>query len=130
MLTPALEEIANEQGRRINNRQGQRGEIRRWLRALESNPFRHLLYFANGELRDQTIGAVSKRAIVSKLEKLAVPPGDPGRHCGSGRRHGGLSVKRLRFSPVRADSDPCNTIRIPVTPAVGAGFPWRHDPAI
>jgi thioredoxin 1 len=30
-----------------------------------------LLYFSGGEVRDQTSGVVSKRAIVSKLEKLA-----------------------------------------------------------
>ena len=32
-----------------------------------------LLYFAGGELRDQTIGVTGKRAIVAKLEQLAVP---------------------------------------------------------
>jgi thioredoxin-like negative regulator of GroEL len=32
-----------------------------------------LLYFEAGELRDKTIGAISKRAILSKLEKFAVP---------------------------------------------------------
>ncbi len=32
-----------------------------------------LLYFAGGEVKDKTVGVVGKRAIVSKLEKLAVP---------------------------------------------------------
>jgi thioredoxin len=32
-----------------------------------------LLYFAGGELRDKTIGALGKRTILSKLEKLSVP---------------------------------------------------------
>ena len=32
-----------------------------------------LLYFANGEIRDKTVGVVSKPAIESRLEKLAVP---------------------------------------------------------
>ncbi len=31
-----------------------------------------LLYFANGEIRDKTVGVLSKPAIVSRLEKLAV----------------------------------------------------------
>jgi hypothetical protein len=31
-----------------------------------------LLYFVNGEVRDQIIGAQSKRAIISKLEALPV----------------------------------------------------------
>jgi thioredoxin 1 len=31
-----------------------------------------LLYFAGGELKDQTVGAMGKRAILSKLDKLAV----------------------------------------------------------
>jgi thioredoxin 1 len=31
-----------------------------------------LLYFAGGEVRDKTIGVTGKRAILSKLEKLAV----------------------------------------------------------
>jgi len=32
-----------------------------------------LLYFAGGEVRDQTVGVTGKRTILSKLEKLAVP---------------------------------------------------------
>ena len=32
-----------------------------------------LLYFAGGEVRDQTVGVLSKRAIVAKLGKLTVP---------------------------------------------------------
>ena len=37
-----------------------------------------LLYFAGGEVQDQTIGAAGKRAILAKLEKLAVPAGAAG----------------------------------------------------
>jgi len=32
-----------------------------------------LLYFAGGEVRDRTMGALSKQSIISKLEKLGVP---------------------------------------------------------
>ena len=32
-----------------------------------------LPYFAGGEVRDKTIGAIGKRAILSKLERLATP---------------------------------------------------------
>ena len=31
-----------------------------------------LLYFADGELRHQTVGVVGKKTIVSKLEEIAV----------------------------------------------------------
>jgi thioredoxin 1 len=31
-----------------------------------------LLYFANGELRNQTVGVAGKRAITAKLEALAL----------------------------------------------------------
>jgi len=73
MLAPVLDEIALEET----------GRVKVAKVNVDSNPvlatrfgiqsIPKLLYFANGEIRDQTIGVVSKRAIVSKLEKLAVP---------------------------------------------------------
>ena len=73
MLAPVLEEIAIEQA----------GRVKVAKVDVDSNPalaarfgiqsIPTLLYFEAGELRDKTIGAISKRAIVSKLEKLAVP---------------------------------------------------------
>jgi thioredoxin 1 len=73
MLAPVLDEIAAEQA----------GRVKVTKVDVDSNPalavrfgiqsIPTLLYFEAGELRDKTIGAISKRAIVSKLEKFAVP---------------------------------------------------------
>jgi thioredoxin 1 len=73
MLAPALEEIAVEQTDRVKVAKVD----------VDSNPvlaarfgiqsIPTLLYFANGEVKDKSVGVVGKRAILSKLEKLAVP---------------------------------------------------------
>jgi thioredoxin 1 len=73
MLAPLLDEIATEQSGRIkvakvNVDQNPLLAARFGIQSIPT-----LLYFAGGEVRDQTIGAVGKRAIVSKLEKLAAP---------------------------------------------------------
>ena len=72
MLTPVLDEIATEQAGRVKvakvNVDHDPALAARF--GIQSIPT--LLYFAGGELRDKTIGAVPKRAIVSKLEQLAV----------------------------------------------------------
>ena len=72
MLAPVLEEIANEQAGRIKIAKVNVDEnpVLATRFGIQSIPT--LLYFANGEMRDQMIGVFSKRAIVSKLEKLAV----------------------------------------------------------
>ena len=73
MLAPVLDEIAVEQTGRVKvakvNVDGNPALATRF--GIQSIPT--LLYFANGEMRDQTIGVIGKRAIVSRLEKLAVP---------------------------------------------------------
>jgi thioredoxin 1 len=73
MLAPLLDEIATEQSGRskvakVNVDQNPLLAARFGIQSIPT-----LLYFAGGEVRDQTIGAVGKRAIVSKLEKLATP---------------------------------------------------------
>jgi thioredoxin 1 len=73
MLAPLLDEIATEQGGRVkvakvNVDDNPALAARYGIQAIPS-----LLYFAGGELRDQTVGVTGKRAIVAKLEKLAVP---------------------------------------------------------
>ena len=72
MLAPVLDEIALEQTGRVKvakvNVDRNPGLAARF--GIQSIPT--LLYFAGGELRDQTVGALSKRAIVAKLEKLSV----------------------------------------------------------
>src|SRR6266516_3520449 len=72
MLAPVLDEIANEQVGRIKIAKVNVDENPALAGRFGIQSIPTLLYFADGELRDQTIGAVSKRAIVSKLEKLVV----------------------------------------------------------
>jgi len=72
MLAPLLDEIAAEQA----------GKVKVAKVNVDANPvlaarygiqsIPTLLYFTSGELRDKTVGVTSKRAILSKLEKLAV----------------------------------------------------------
>src|SRR5258707_5467411 len=73
MIAPVLDEIAAEQGDRVKiakvNVDANPVLAARF--GIQSIPT--LLYFAGGELRDKIIGVTGKRAIVSKLEKLAVP---------------------------------------------------------
>jgi thioredoxin 1 len=73
MLAPVLDDIALEQTSRVKvgkvNVDRNPGLAARF--GIQSIPT--LLYFAGGEVRDQTVGALSKRAIVAKLEKLSVP---------------------------------------------------------
>ncbi len=72
MLGPVLDEIATEQFGRVKvakvNIDNNPTLAARY--GIQSIPT--LLYFSGGEVRDQTVGAIAKRAIVSKLEKLSV----------------------------------------------------------
>ena len=78
MIAPLLDEIATEQA----------GQVKVAKVNVDTNPvlaarygiqsIPTLLYFAGGEVQDQTIGAAGKRAILAKLEKLAVPAGAAG----------------------------------------------------
>ena len=73
MIAPLLEEIATEQAGRVKvakvNVDTNPALAARY--GIQSIPT--LLYFAGGEVRDQTVGATGKRIILGKLEKLAVP---------------------------------------------------------
>src|SRR5690349_1914329 len=72
MIAPVLDEIATEQAGRVKvakvNVDTNPALASRY--GIQSIPT--LLYFAGGELRHQVVGAASKKAIVSKLEGLAV----------------------------------------------------------
>jgi len=72
MLAPALEEIAREQtGRakivKVNIDNNPELANRYGIQAIPT-----LVYFAAGQERQRTVGAVGKRDIVAALEKLAV----------------------------------------------------------
>jgi thioredoxin 1 len=72
MLSPVIDEIAAEVNDRAKvvkvNVEQSPGLAQRYN--IQSIPT--LLYFAGGEVRDSTLGAVSKGAILSKLAKLTV----------------------------------------------------------
>jgi thioredoxin 1 len=73
MIAPLLDEIATEQAGRVKIAKVNvdANPILAARYGIQSIPT--LLYFAGGEVRDKTIGVTGKRAIVAKLEKLAVP---------------------------------------------------------
>jgi thioredoxin 1 len=70
MLSPLLDEIAMEQSGRVKvakvNVDANPALAARY--GIQSIPT--LLYFADGEVKSQTVGAMPKKAIISKLEKL------------------------------------------------------------
>ncbi len=70
MLSPVLEEIATEQAGRVKiakvNLDDNPGLAERYrVQAIPT-----LLYFAGGEVREMTVGASSKKAILGKLDGL------------------------------------------------------------
>jgi thioredoxin 1 len=71
MLAPVLEEIATEQAGRVKigkvNLDDNPGLAQKY--GVQAIPT--LLYFVGGEVREMTVGAPGKRAIVAKLEALA-----------------------------------------------------------
>src|SRR5271154_1137753 len=73
MLAPVLEEIATEQAGRVTVAKVNvdTNPVLAARFGIQSIPT--LLYFADGEVKDKTVGVTGKRAIVSKLEKFAVP---------------------------------------------------------
>jgi thioredoxin 1 len=73
MIAPVLEEIAVEQAGRVKVAKVDVDTNPALAARFGIQSIPTLLYFAAGELRDKTVGAVSKRTMLSKLEKLAVP---------------------------------------------------------
>ena len=70
MLAPVLDEIAREQADRIKVVKVNIDENPRLAQRYHITSIPTLLYFSDGVLRDQTIGVVSKKAIVAKVERL------------------------------------------------------------
>ena len=73
MIAPVLEEIATEQAGRVKVAKVNVDTAPDLAAQFGIQSIPTLLYFVDGKVRDQTIGAVAKRTIVFKLEKLAVP---------------------------------------------------------
>lgn len=73
MLAPVLDEIATEQAGRVKIAKVNVDASPELAGRFGIQSIPTLLYFAGGEVRAQTVGAVGKRVILSKLEKLAVP---------------------------------------------------------
>jgi thioredoxin 1 len=73
MLGPVIEQVAEELAGRVKvakvDVDSNPGLASRF--GVQSIPT--LLYFAGGEVREQTVGVQSKRDIVSRLEKLGAP---------------------------------------------------------
>ncbi len=73
MLAPVLDEIASEQSGRVKVAKVNVDTNPALAGRLGIRSIPTLVYFAGGEVRDQTVGVLGKQAIVSRLEKLSVP---------------------------------------------------------
>ena len=71
MLAPVLEEIAAEQSGRVKVAKVNVDENPALAARYDIQSIPTLLYFAGGELRDRTIGVVSKKDIANRLAALA-----------------------------------------------------------
>ena len=71
MIGPVLEEIAKESGDRFRVAKVNIDDDPALQQRFNIRGVPALLFFAGGELRDQVVGLVAKKAIVEKLEKLA-----------------------------------------------------------
>lgn len=72
MLAPVLDEIAREQSGRVKVAKVNVDTNPTLAARFGIQSIPTLLYFVNGEAKEQTVGALSKRAIVAKLEGLPV----------------------------------------------------------
>lgn len=71
-IAPVLEEIATEQAGRVKVAKVNVDENPGLAGHYQIQSIPTLLYFADGALRDRIIGAVGKKAILSRLEGLTV----------------------------------------------------------
>jgi thioredoxin 1 len=72
MIAPVLEEIATEQAGRVKVAKVNVDENPGLAGQYQVQAIPTLLYFSDGVARDRVIGAAGKKAIVSRLEGLAV----------------------------------------------------------
>ncbi|MGH7977942.1 MAG: thioredoxin [Limisphaerales bacterium] len=76
MLAPVLDEIAAEQTGRLKVAKVNVDDNPELAARFGIQSIPALLYFSGGQVRDQSVGVVGKRAIVAKLEKLAACAAD------------------------------------------------------
>jgi thioredoxin 1 len=74
MLAPALDEIAREQQGQATIAKVNIDENPVLAARFNIQSIPTLIYFSGGEVRDQSIGVVSKKTIVTKLEALRTVP--------------------------------------------------------
>jgi len=72
MLAPVLDEIAAAQSNGVKVAKVNVDEVPALAARFGIRSIPTLLYFADGQLRHQTAGVVSKKTILSGLERLAV----------------------------------------------------------
>jgi thioredoxin 1 len=72
MLAPALDQIAGEQTGRVKVAKVNVDENPALAARFGIQSIPTLLYFSGGEVKDKSVGVVAKRAIVAKLEQLAL----------------------------------------------------------
>ena len=73
MLAPVLDEIVTEQSGRVKVAKVNVDENPALAERFGIQSIPTLLYFAGGEIRNRSVGVQGKRAILSRLEGLAVP---------------------------------------------------------
>src|SRR6266478_3786169 len=72
MLAPVLDEIATENAGRFRVAKINVGAFPDLAARFGVQSVPTMLYFANGEVRGQTVGLASKKTIVAKLEQVAL----------------------------------------------------------
>jgi thioredoxin 1 len=71
MLAPVLDEIATEQAGRAKVAKVNLDENPGLAQKFRVQAIPTLLYFAGGEVKEMTVGAVSKKVIIDKLQSLS-----------------------------------------------------------
>ena len=74
MLAPVLDEIAREQQGVVTIAKVKIEQNQSLASRFRVHSVPTILYFAGGEVRDQTVGVVSKKAITAKLAALRPNP--------------------------------------------------------
>jgi thioredoxin 1 len=77
MLAPVLEQIATEEAGRVKVAKVNLDEHQDLATRYRVQAIPTLLFFANGEIRHQTVGVISKKQILSRIAELTPGAGTP-----------------------------------------------------